>query len=168
MTAAQSPEPEGQLANVSVVLVVSAPTPVARENARLLARLFEDVVIVSGETSLGEFGRVVDPASGGSVAAGLEAAREDRVLVVMSSDAVPAELVLGLTAWPEYECVAPVRDGRVEPGCALVQRKAALESLDAQALSQAVPLDALMKRLEASAIEGQDLAALLGAKTALS
>jgi hypothetical protein len=169
MIAVRIPAPDGQLANVSVVLVAKEQSGF-RETAHVIARLFDDVVIVSSDASLEEFGQVVDPGPRCAITVGLETALEERVLVVVPADEgarIPAELLLGLTAWPEHECVAPVHDGRVDPSCALVGRKAALESLS-EPLPATSPLHALMGRLDSSAIEGDDLAALLGTRTALS
>lgn len=174
MSALHERTPAGQLANVSAVLIVrtaSSATEEVRDTACLLARLFEDVVIIGGDASLREWGRRVVSGEAHEIAAGLDAAREERVLVVMVGEDhgfTSAELLLGLTAWPEHECVAPCEGGRVNPSCALLQRNAALRVVREEALPEVAPLDALMGRLGAGAIEGDDRAALLGANPRLS
>lgn len=146
----------GQLANVSAVLVASEAAreePGLRATAQLLARLFDDLSITEDVTS------------------GLEGAREERVLVVCAGEdpeAVPAELLLGLSAWPEHDCVAPMAAGRLTPACALLRREAALASAREAALPESSPLETLVARLDTSAIEGDDLAALLDPKPRLS
>lgn len=167
MSAPRTPAPAGQIANVSAALLVSsAPEDpdAVRETARSLARLFEDVVIVSADASLDAFGRRLEGHAEGDLAAALDAAREESVLLVIPANDAPAvgpNLLLGMIAWPESVCVVPWVEGRVRPACALVRREAARAAAKEVVLPNRAPLDVLMTRLEGDKIEGDDLSALL-------
>jgi hypothetical protein len=167
----------GQLANVSAIFIVASGCErydQAKNTAALLARLFEDLVIVGGDPSWGQYGRLIECSDSHGFTAGLECAREERALIVVASGDsswFPADLLLGLTAWPEHEFVAPSIDREGSPSCALVQCEAALVVLRAigeKGVSALSSLEALRSKLDASVIEGDDLAALLGTRTSIS
>jgi hypothetical protein len=167
----------GQLANVSAILIVVSDgerNDRAKNAAALLARLFEDLVIVGGDPSWGQYGRWIDRSGSHGFTAGIECAREERALIVVASrDSFwfPADLLLGLTAWPEHEFVGPSTDSEGSPSCALVQCEAALAVLRAlgeNEVSALSALEALHEKLDANVIEGDDLAALCGTQTSTS
>jgi molybdopterin-guanine dinucleotide biosynthesis protein A len=107
-------------------------TAAATRLARLLAGLFEDVLLVGGDPPPEAPGRrVPDPdapvcALRGLVGA-LAAARAPRLLVV-ATDLVllSPELVLALVAWPEAEAVVPETSDGIHPLCAVYARDAVL------------------------------------------
>ncbi len=181
-----------RLANVSAAILLdpgsaTRPNPAAggandsRRSAQLrwaaeLQSLFEDVLIVGDAGSEVLPGRhlSLDGAPGRSlqgIVAALEAAREERVLV-LSGDLtrVSVDLLLALTAWQEHEVVAPRAEGRAWACCALYRRR--------EALSRAIELsssgdsdggrdiDALLAALDCSYIEGDDLATLVSSPRA--
>jgi hypothetical protein len=183
MPAASTSQPVGKIANVSASLIVPAgaadKTPLARMMAisELLVRLFEDVVVVGDLPAVGH-----DSVLGGAKAQPnrtlkrepsrqsgladlvlvLEAAREERMLVVAAdNDFVTAGLLLGLTAWPEHECVAPRIDGAVSPLCALYQREVALPVARESLERGESELSCVLNQLDCGLLEGDDLAALL-------
>lgn len=188
MASAPRAQPDGRLANVSAALVLPTGccehegTRIGRQGATstLLRRLFEDVVIVAdaGAAEPGPAGDVTlapptrwlerDAASQSplaDLALALEAAREERQLVLAAdSGFVTAELLLGLTAWPEHECVAPRIDGAVQPFCALYQREAALRALHAELARDEPSLSSFLNQLDCGVLEGDDLECLLPAK----
>jgi molybdopterin-guanine dinucleotide biosynthesis protein A len=100
--------------------------------ARMLAGLFEDVLLVGGDPPPDAPGRRVPDAAGpvcalrGLVGA-LAAARAPRVLVV-ATDLVllSPELVLALVAWPEADAVVPETADGLHPLCAVYAREAVL------------------------------------------
>ena len=180
MAAGSRAQPVGQLANVSAALIVPIGNHerilVQRmtESALLLQRLFEDVVLIgdmgveSGENeTVGIVGRVlkrdhISQSKLADLALALEAAREERMLVLAAdSDFGTAELLLGLTAWPEHECVAPRIGGALRPLCALYQRDVTLGALRESLEREESDLSAFLNQLDCGVIEGDDLATLL-------
>lgn len=160
--------PAGQLANVSAALIAASPTSTSdatEEQARLLARLFEDLVLVGADVS--DLGRKVVPTTGergfgAAFIAALEAAREDRVLVLdAGGPPVSAKLVLGMTAWPEHECVAPGDTGVVNPRCFIVKREAALAKAHAKDFLGSTGFDEVVAGFDCSFIDESDLAQLM-------
>lgn len=146
-----------RIANVSAALLVGfAGRPMAdpraghaRSLAALMARLFEDTFEVGDAAPVGDrtdsapSGRRVpcrgdrrDVISG--VAAAIEAARGERVIVVGDADpGVTAELLLALVAWPETAVVMPVDAAGSSPLRAIyrcddlrARARAVLESAD--------------------------------------
>lgn len=138
---------EGRIATVAgAVLVGGASSRMGRDKAhvriagascatrvgRLLASLFEEVLLVGGDPPGDAPGRrVPDPAGPvcalrGLVAA-LEAARSPRVLVAATDlPLLTPELLLALVAWPEAQAVVPRSRRGAQPLCALYARDAVL------------------------------------------
>lgn len=122
--------------------------------ARRLDALFEDVLLVGGDPPRDAPGRRVPDADGPrcalrGVVGALEAAREDRVLLLATDlPLVTPALLLALVAWPEADAVV-CRDasGRRQPLCGVYRRDAALpaarERLAGTSLALADWLDAL-------------------------
>ena len=134
---------EGRLADVAGALLVGgasermgadkaqrlfAGSPAADARSRLLASLFEEVLLVGGEPPAGALGRRVPDVAGPrsalrGIVSALAAARAERVLVVATDlPLLTADLLLALVAWPAADVVLPRRDGRIEPLCALWSR----------------------------------------------
>ena len=168
MDSRSTASPAGQLANVSAALIAASTTSTsdaAEEHARLLARLFEDLVVVGADVA--GLGRKVvsttgEHGFGAALIAALEAAREDRVLVLdAGGPPVSAKLMLGMTAWPEHECVAPGDTGVVNPRCFIVKREAALVKANAKKFPGSRGFDEVVAGFDCSFIEGSDLAQLM-------
>lgn len=136
--------------------------PLATRTARLLAELFEDVVLVGGDPPPGAPGRrVADPEGPACALRGLvgalAAARAPRVLVVATDlPLLTPELLLALVAWPEADVVLPRAGGRFEPLCALWSREA-LGPARARLADGRLALHELVGALDAVALEGEDL-----------
>lgn len=162
----------GQLANVSAVLVLPAGAAnVEKPLLDLLTRLFEDAavlgdaaqceqlrakrVVVRGESKAGHAAEV------GDLVRALESAREERVLLVGQGKGATADLMLGLTAWPEHECVAPRGAGADYAMCALYQRAPALAAAREELLVEKPSLAGVVGRLDSDFLAGDDLDALL-------
>lgn len=174
--------PNGRLANVSAALVVPMGEHEGTRigpmgaTATLLRQLFEDVVIIGdiGHATLDHTARRLerDRASQSPLAdllLALEAAREERQLILAAdSDFVTAELLLGLTAWPEHECVAPRIGGVLQPFCALYQREAALRTLRDELARGEASLSSFLNQLDCGVLEGDDLESLLPAAASAS
>ncbi len=100
--------------------------------ARLLAGLFDEVILVGGDPPADAPGRRVRDVEGprcglrGLVSA-LEAAGGERVLVVATDlPLVTADLLLALVAWPEADAVVPRTADGSHPLCALYRRDSVL------------------------------------------
>jgi molybdopterin-guanine dinucleotide biosynthesis protein A len=99
---------------------------------RLLARLFEEVLVVGGAAPEGLRVRAVPDPDGPACAlrglvGALEAARSARVLVVaVDMPLLTPDLLLALVAWPEADAVVPQTDDGIHPLCALYRRDAVL------------------------------------------
>ncbi len=163
-----------RLANVSMALIVASrgegDDEAITNHVRALARLFEDVLVLGVDLDLPEVRRVArqsGPAGLADLVAALDAAREERVLVVdYSLDVTPA-LLLGLTAWPEQPCVIPRIANRLEPLCAVYRRGDALLAAS-EAQARGIDLHTFVAQLECGVLEGADLDPLLEASTPLS
>lgn len=180
---------ESRLANVSAALLLGGSSgrmgrdkaalevsgePAATRLAKLLASLFEEVLLVGGDAPEAAPGRRVPDLEGPrcalrGVASALAAARAERVLVLATDlMAMTPELLLALVAFPAADAVVPRSGGRAQPLCALYRREptlaAALRSLSAQRLAVASMLDQLGVRW----LEGDDLAAVDPAGLALA
>jgi molybdopterin-guanine dinucleotide biosynthesis protein A len=100
--------------------------------SRLLATLFDDVLLVGGSPPDDAPGRRVADLEGPGcalrgVVGALDAARVERVLVVATDlPLLSAELVLALLAWPEADAVVPRTADGPHPLCALYRREPAL------------------------------------------
>ena len=170
-----------RLANVSAALLLGgsstrmgsdkaqltvAGEPAATRLAKLLAGLFEDVLLVGGDPPPTAPGRHVadldgPPCALRGVASALAAAREERVLVVATDlMALTPELLLGMTAFPEADAVVPRAGGYAQPLCALYRRAPALAAARACLAREALALGALLDCLTVCWLEGDDLAAL--------
>lgn len=179
----------GRLANVAgAVLVGGASRRMGEDKARrlfdgvaaatrasrLLASLFEDVLLVGGDPPADAVGRRIGDGAGprcalrGLVAA-LDAARAERVLVIATDLLrLGPELLLALVAWPEADVVLPRRAQRIEPLCALWHRERALALAREQLAMERLALHELVARLDARFLDDADLAAIDPGGTALS
>jgi molybdopterin-guanine dinucleotide biosynthesis protein A len=179
----------GRIANVSAALLIGgastrmgddkahrlfAGEPAATRASRLLASLFDDVLLVGSDPPAGAVGRVVPDGDGErcalrGVVAALAGARAERVLVV-ATDLVllTPELLLALVAWPEADVVLPRIAGQFEPLCALWRREPALALARDQLAAGRFALHALVEKLDARFLEGDDLRAFDPAGTALA
>lgn len=138
----------------------------ARRTARLLASLFEEVLLVGGEPTEGTPGRrVADPAGPRCALRGLvgalEAARAPRVLVVATDlPGLTADLLLALVALPEADVVVPrTSGGGLEPLCALYRRESVLPLARARLGAGELALHGLIGALAATTLAGGTLAA---------
>ncbi|MCP4040290.1 MAG: hypothetical protein GY733_25330 [bacterium] len=161
----------GRIANVSAVLVVDARSVAdatrIEEAARLLTRLFEDVLVIGGDaTGARAVARKGDEGGVNDLVTALEAAREERVLVLdASEERATAALLLGLTAWPEHVCVAPRIDGVLQPLCAIYLREEVLREASGGCVED---LHAFVEGLDCGVLEGADVDPLLEASWTLS
>jgi molybdopterin-guanine dinucleotide biosynthesis protein A len=172
---------ESRIANVSAALLLGGASarmgsdkaqllvsgePAAARLAKLLAGLFEDVLLVGGEPPATAPGRRVADAEGPrsalrGVASALAAARAERVLVLATDlMGITPDVLLGLTAFPEAEAVVPRAGGFAQPLCALYRRVPALAAAKHCLARNTLALGALLERLDVRWLEGDDLAAL--------
>jgi molybdopterin-guanine dinucleotide biosynthesis protein A len=172
---------DSRIANVSAALLLGGAStrmgrdkaqlvvgsePAATRLAKLLASLFEDVLLVGGDPPADAPGRRVADIAGPrcalrGVASALAAAREPRVLVLATDlMAITPDVLLGIVAFPEAEAVVPRAHGFAQPLCALYQRDAALAEARLCLERETLALSALLARLELRWLEGDDLAAL--------
>ena len=99
--------------------------------ARVLAELFEDVLLVGGDPPSSAPGRRVPDPPGPAcplrgIVAALAAASAERVLVVATDlPLVTPALLLAMVAWPRAEVVVPRPGGVAQPLCALYEREVA-------------------------------------------
>jgi molybdopterin-guanine dinucleotide biosynthesis protein A len=178
---ASAPRAEGRLANVSAALLLGGASrrmgrdkarlerdgvPLATRTARLLACLFEDVLLVGGAPPEDAPGRrVADPAGPACALRGLVGAlaeaRAERVLVVATDlPLLEPELPLALVAWPEADVVLPRTPSGLEPLCALWDRAAALPVAQAHLAAGRLALHELVGALRAETLAGEDLRAV--------
>jgi molybdopterin-guanine dinucleotide biosynthesis protein A len=146
----------------------------ARRTARLLASLFEEVLLVGGEPPDGTPGRPVpDPAGPRCALRGLvgalEATRALRVLVVATDlPGLTADLLLALVALPEADVVVPCSPEGLEPLCALYRRESVLPLARARLGAGELALHGLLGELAATTLAGRTLAAFDPDGTALA
>lgn len=141
----------------------------ALRQARLLAGLFEEVLLVGGEPPAGAPGRAVaDPPGERSALRGivgaLEAASAPWVAVVATDlPTLSADLVLGLvaSATPGVDAVVPRRQ-RPEPLCALYRVEGVLPEARARLAAGELVLRGLLDALAVTWLEGEDLARVDG------
>ena len=177
-----------RLGNVSAALLLGgastrmgrdkAQLPVAGEAAatrlaKLLASVFEEVLLVGGDAPADAPGRRVADLAGprcalrGLVTA-LDAAREERVLVLATDlMAMTPDVLLALVAYPEADAIVPRQGGFAHPLCALYRRAPALAAARTALASDALALKHLLAQLSVRWLEGDDLAAVDPAGVAL-
>ena len=138
--------------------------PGATRVARLLASLFEEVLLVGGSPPPDAPGRFVPDAEGprcalrGLVSA-LAAADAPRVLVAATDlPLLTADLVLALVAWPEADAVVPRSADGAHPLCALYARDAVLPLARASLASGRLAISHVLAAVETAWLEGPDLA----------
>jgi molybdopterin-guanine dinucleotide biosynthesis protein A len=140
--------------------------PLATRLARLLALLFEEVLIVGGDPPPeAPARRVADPPGPvcalRGLAGALEAARSERVLVLATDlPLVTPELLLALCAWPEAEAVVPRGREGPQPLCALYRREPAARAARARLEVGRLAVQGLLDDLEVAWLEPVDLAPL--------
>ncbi len=170
-----------RLANISAALLLGGAStrmgrdkarlelrgePAATRLARLLASLFEDVLLVGGDAPAEAPGRRVRDLDGPAcalrgVASALAAAREERVLVLATDlMAMTPDLLLALAAYPEADAVVPRAVGFAHPLCALYRRAPALAAAQRCLASESLALNSMLAQLDVRWLEGDDLAAL--------
>jgi molybdopterin-guanine dinucleotide biosynthesis protein A len=173
--------PDGRIATVSAALLAGGASSrmgcdkahlsvggeaAATRIARLLASLFEDVLLVGGDPPAEAPGRRVEDPEGPVCALrgltrALEAARCERVLVVATDlPLLTPDLLLALVAWPEADVVLPRTDDGWHPLCALYRRDTALPAAQRQLASGALALRDLIAELDVHPLDSADLAAL--------
>ena len=145
----------------------------ATRAARLLAALFDDVLLVGGSPPPGAPGRRVPDPEGprcalrGLVGA-LAAAEAPRVLVVATDRPfVTPDLLLALVAWPEADAVVPRTPDGAHPLCALYAREAVLPVARANLAAGRLALHALLDSVATAWLSGPDLALVDRGGTAL-
>ena len=147
--------------------------PAAAQLARLLAGLFEEVLLVGGDPPAEAPGRRVPDRAFSAcalrgVASALAAAREERVLVLATDPmAMTPDLLLALAAYPAADAVVPRAAGFAQPLCALYRRAPALAAAERCLASESLALTSLLAQLDVRWLEGGDLAAIDPEGTAL-
>lgn len=138
--------------------------PGATRVARLLAGIFEEVLLVGGRPPPDAPGRFVADAPGprcalrGLVGA-LAAAGAPRVLVAATDlPLLTADLVLALVASPEAAAVVPRSADGAHPLCALYARDAVLPIAREQLASGRLAISGVLERVGTAWLEGADLA----------
>jgi len=173
--------PGGRLATISAALLTGGASsrmgrdkahleidgvPLATRLSRLLAALFEDVLIVGGDPPATAWGRRVPDPEGPQcalrgVAAALAAASCERVLVVATDlPLLSADLLLALVAWPEAEAVVPRTASGPQPLCALYRRDPVLAVARSRLADGRLSLRRLLDAIDTSTLEEADLAQL--------
>ena len=138
--------------------------PVASRISRLLAVLFEDVLIVGGDPPATACGRRVADPEGPQcalrgVASALAAASCERVLVVATDlPLLTADLLLALVAWPEADAVVPRTASGLHPLCALYRREPVLAVARARLADGRLALRGLLDAIDTATLEEADLA----------
>ena len=100
--------------------------------ARMLSKVFEEVLLVGGNPEEGAPGRRVPDPPGPPCAlrglfGALASATSPRVLVLATDlPLLSMDLLLALTAWPERDAVVPTDSGGDHPLCAIYRREACL------------------------------------------
>ena len=140
--------------------------PGATRAARLLATLFEEVLLVGGSPPEDAPGRRVSDGDGPACAlrglvAALAAASAPRVLVVATDlPLLTPDLLLALVAWPEADAVVPQTSHGPQPLCALYARDAVLPAARARLASGELALHGLLAAVATSQLGPADLARL--------
>jgi molybdopterin-guanine dinucleotide biosynthesis protein A len=138
----------------------------ATRAARLLAELFEEVLLVGGSPPADAPGRLVaDPpgprcALRGLVGA-LAAARSERVLAVATDlPLIQADLLLALVAWPEADAVVPHPSEGPQPLCALYRRETTLDAARRRLAVGQLAMRGLLEDLSVTYLDAEALAAV--------
>ena len=137
----------------------------ATRTSRLLATLFDDVMLVGGEAPADAIGRRVEDVPGPQCAlrgivAALDASRAERVLIVATDlPLLTPALLLALVAWPVAGVVLPRNGAHIEPLCALWLRERAVVVARAQLVAGRLALHEVVAQLDARYLEGADLQA---------
>lgn len=140
--------------------------PAATRVARLLAGLFEDVLLVGGGPPAAAPGRRVPDPEGPrcalrGLAGALEAALAERVLVVATDLLLlTPDLLLALVAWPEADAVVPRTRDRSHPLCALYRREAVLPIARSRLSAGELDLAGLLDAVDTAYLDDADLAAV--------
>jgi len=121
-------EGDGRIASIGAALLTEPEDPLG--TARLLARLFEEVLLVGPFPSGAPGRRIAAPEAEGALGhlvAALDAAGPDRVLAVgPGAPPLEAGAVLALVAWPEADAVVPRTPDGSPPDVGLYRRDAIL------------------------------------------
>ena len=131
--------------------------------ARLLATLFEEVLLVGGDPPADAPGRRVPDVEGPlcplrGLTGALEAAEGERVLVVAGDlPLVTADLLLALFAWPEADAVVPRTDDGAHPLCAIYRREAVLPVARSRLAAGDLKLHDLLDVLDTRYLDDADL-----------
>jgi len=141
---------------------------------RLLAGLFDDVILVGGDAPADAPGRRVSDVDGpvcalrGLVSA-LDAARTPRLLVVATDlPLLSVDLLLALVAFPEADAVVPRSTDGVHPLCALYARDTVLPTARAHLRAGRLKLRDLLDAIDTIDIAPADLRLLDSASRALT
>jgi molybdopterin-guanine dinucleotide biosynthesis protein A len=142
--------------------------------ARLLAGLFDEVILVGGDPPADTPGRRVRDVEGcrcglrGLVSA-LAAAGGERVLVVATDlPLVTADLLLALVAWPEADAVVPRTADGCHPLCALYRRDSVLPVARARLAAGVLELRGLLGATDTRFLDEAEMERLDPAGHALS
>lgn len=126
-----------RIANVTAAVLVGLGQGACSSSELVdrMAALFEDTLWLDDRPPDGAPGRFVSVVGAqrdlvAGVAAAIEAARGERVIVVAAAESarVGAELLLALVAWPERAVVMVVEGERSLPVCAIYRREDLLAS----------------------------------------
>ena len=137
--------------------------PSATRISRLLADLFEDVLIVGGDPPASARGRRVADTEGPQCAlrgivAALAAATHERVVVVATDlPLVTPDLLLALVAWPDADAVVPRSASGPHPLCALYRREPVLAVAHARLEDGQLALRGLLDAVGSVYLDESDL-----------
>lgn len=138
--------------------------PGATRVARLLASLFDEVLLVGGSPPPDAPGRRVPDVAGPrcalrGVVSALAASAAPRVLVAATDlPLLTPDLVLALVAWPEADAVVPRGADGAHPLCALYAREAVLPIARANLAAGRLAISQVLAAVETAWLEGADLA----------
>jgi molybdopterin-guanine dinucleotide biosynthesis protein A len=175
---------EGRVANVSAALLLGGlSTRMGRDKAhltlfgvefatriaRLLSRLYGEVLLVGGTPPRGAPGRAVPdlpelaepPCALRGLVTALAESRAERVQVVATDlPLVTPDLLVALMAWPESQAVVPRNRLGAHPLCAIYRRESVLSAARARLAAGEYRLEGLLAELDADYLEADDLAAV--------